>query len=69
MSGSLRQVLLIASCVLAAAWIGGCSSKAEVKARSTTIGQELQDLENARAKGLLTEDEYRDKRNEIMDRD
>jgi hypothetical protein len=69
MSGSLRQVLVASSCVLAAALVGGCSSKAEVKSRSTTVGQELQDLEDARAKGLLTEDEYRDKRDEIMDRD
>lgn len=46
----------------------GCSSTAKVETRSTTVGQELQDLDNARNKGLLTEDEYNKKRSEIMKR-
>lgn len=54
----------IAMCSLA----GGCGSSAKVEARSTTVGQELQDLDDARNKGLLTEDEYNKKRAEIMKR-
>lgn len=44
----------------------GCGSSAKVEARTTTVGQELQDLEDARNKGLLTEDEYAKKRAQIM---
>lgn len=49
-----------------AACIAGCGSSAKVESRSTTVGQELQDLEDARNKGLLTEDEYQKKRAQIM---
>lgn len=56
--------MVIAMCSLA----GGCGSSAKVEARSTTVGQELQDLDDARNKGLLTEDEYNKKRQEIMKR-
>lgn len=47
---------------------GGCGSSTKVEARTTTVGQELKDLEDARNKGLLTEDEYSKKRAEIMKR-
>lgn len=46
--------------------VTGCGSSAKVEARTTTVGQELQDLEDARNKGLLTEDEYAKKRAQIM---
>jgi hypothetical protein len=55
---------VIAMCSLAS----GCGSSTKVEARTTTTGQELQDLEDARNKGLLTEDEYNKKRAEIMKR-
>ncbi len=48
--------------------LGGCGGSTKVETRSTTTGQELQDLEEARNKGLLTEDEYQAKRRQIMDR-
>ena len=48
--------------------LGGCGSSTKVEARTTTVGQELEDLDNARNKGLLTEDEYNTKRKEIMKR-
>lgn len=60
------------------AWVGaavvvgmigaGCGSSSKVEARTTTVGQELQDLEEARNKGLVTEDEYNKERHEIMKR-
>lgn len=53
---------------IALATVPGCSSSANVESRSTTVGQELQDLEDARNKGLLTEEEYQKKRKEIMKR-
>jgi outer membrane murein-binding lipoprotein Lpp len=54
---------LASGCVLAS----GCSSSATVDARTTTVGQELQDLDAAYDKGLLTEDEYKKKRKQILD--
>ena len=47
---------------------GGCGSSAKVEAKSTTVGQELQDLDAARNKGLLTEAEYQSQRAQIMKR-
>lgn len=58
-------VLLSALCLTAAA-LSGCGSNAKVEARTTTVGQELQDLDAARDKGLITEQEYQQKRKEIM---
>ena len=55
--------LMVAGCT-----ISGCSSSAAVETRSTTVGQELQDLDSARNKGLLTEEEYTRKRAEILKR-
>ena len=46
----------------------GCGRSTKVEARTTTLGQELTDLETARNKGLLTEEEYNRKRQEIMKR-
>jgi hypothetical protein len=46
----------------------GCGRSTKVEARTTTLGQELTDLEAARNKGLLTEEEYSRKRQEIMKR-
>jgi len=48
---SLALVLLAA---LVTAPIAGCGRSAKVEARTATVGQELQDLEDARNKGLLT---------------
>jgi len=45
----------------------GCGGGgAKVDARSTTLGQELQDLDEAYKKGLLSQKEYEKKRKEIM---
>lgn len=46
----------------------GCGSTTKVDAHTTTIGQELKDLDEARNQGLLTEDEYSKKRQEILKR-
>lgn len=48
--------------------LAGCGSSAKVESKSTTVGQELQDLETARSKGLLTEDEYQKQREAILKR-
>lgn len=59
---------LIACVFVAAAGLSGCGSTSNVESRSTTVGQELQDLEEARNKGLLTEDDYQRQRETILDR-
>lgn len=65
----MRTARLISLLVVtAAATLGACGSSNNVDARSTTVGQELQDLEDARSKGLLTEDEYQRKRRDILER-
>jgi hypothetical protein len=47
----------------------GCGGGgAKIDARTMTLGQELEDLESAREKGLLTEKEYNQKRKVIMQR-
>lgn len=53
-------------CVCACGLVG-CGGK-NTEVRTTTTGQELQDLDAARDKGLLTESEYKAKRKEIMSR-
>jgi len=57
---------LLASLGLGITACGGGGAK--IDARTTTLGQELQDLDAAYQKGLLTEKEYNQKRKEIMQR-
>lgn len=69
-SNSLFTSIALACVVVAfAATLQGCGRSTKVQATTTTVGQELQDLDAARNKGLLTEKEYNDKRKEIMKRD
>jgi hypothetical protein len=60
--------LAVGVALVSGAFAGGCGRSTKVENRTTTTGQELQDLEEARNKGLLTEDEYNKKRQEIMKR-
>lgn len=60
-----RTLALIGLCLLPTTLVA-CSSSSKVEAKTTTTGQELQDLEDARNKGLLTEDEYQKERSRIM---
>ena len=55
---------LAAAVLVSVTGCGGSSSTSEV--RATTVGQELQDLDSARNKGLITEQEYQQKRREIL---
>ena len=52
----MRSIAAFAMCFVAcAATLPGCGGRSsDNDNRSTTVGQELQDLENARNKGLLT---------------
>lgn len=57
-------VLLVAVC----GGMAGCGGGAQVKqsTTATTLGQELQDLDDAYKKGLLSEKEYKDARKNLM---
>ena len=56
--------LIISSCG------GGKGGEAKVKAttRTTTLGQELQDLDAAHRQGIITDEEYEKKKKELLDR-
>lgn len=58
------------ACVVLLAVLGGslagCGSSAKVE-NNTSVGQQLQDLEAAHDKGLLTDDEYQKQRKRILD--
>ena len=47
---------------------GGADVKSEVKATTTTTGQELMDLKKAYESGALTKDEYDKERKKILER-
>jgi len=60
----LLAALLLSSTLLTACGGGG----AEIHSSSTTLGQELIDLEASYKKGIISEDEYKDMKEAIMDR-
>ena len=62
----MRRLATLCAIVLAAGLLPACGSKTNVQSKSTTVGQELQDLEEARDKGLITESEYKKQRERIM---
>lgn len=61
---------VLAATVLAVVSVAGCGG-ADVRTQttSTTTGQELLDLKKAYDSGVITEKEYKRKREEILERD
>lgn len=61
-----HSVLVI--CVLSAVIVSGCGGGAKVKSttRTTTLGQELMDLEKAYKQGVISEKEYNAAREKLM---
>jgi hypothetical protein len=67
---STRTVLFLIVLTSLATTLPGCrSSKAEVNTNNVTTGQALQDLEDAKNKGLVSEDEYKKERKKILEHD
>ncbi len=64
---TLFLALALALLLPTAALLAGCGSSAKVSTSSTTTGQALQDLEDARDKGLITESEYQKQRKKILE--
>lgn len=67
-----RQALLLMVMVYLTIALAGCGGGgAEVKSHSTTttVGQELMDLESAYKKGVITEKEYNSAKKKILERE
>ena len=70
----MRQLRVLAMIILILFWAGlaGCGGGegGEVKSTisSTTVGQELIDLESAKKKGAITEKEYEKAKKKILER-
>ena len=62
---TLSTLLLAAGFILLTACGGGGAS---VQTTSTTMGQELQDLEASYKKGIITEREYKNAKEAILER-
>ncbi len=68
MKKTLLPLLLALSVPLFVSGCGGGGAEVKSTVTSTTLGQELQDLEESYKKGLLTDDEYKRARKAILDR-
>lgn len=62
------RVLVVLMLALGLAACGGGGADVTATVSGATLGQELEDLERARQQGLISEDEYEDKRDAIMER-
>ena len=60
--------LVIFTIVMGGLFAGCGGGGAQVQQSSTTLGQELTDLQAAYEKGIITEKEYNKAKKEIMDR-
>lgn len=61
------KVLLGIGILVTSLSLGGCGGGgANVKARTTTVGQELMDLDAAYKAGIITEREYKQKKEHIL---
>lgn len=58
--------LVILSVGLTTTGCGGKKSSASVQTTTTTLGQELVDLQQAYEKGIITEKEYNDLKKKVM---
>ncbi len=62
------KILLSALFVLSLSACGGGGAKVQSTTTNTTMGQELMDLDESYKKGILTEKEYNNAKENIMDR-
>jgi hypothetical protein len=68
----LRRIALAFSVLLLSLTLVDCAGcgrggEATVEARTTTLGQELQDLKAAYDQGILSEKEYEKKKEQLLD--
>lgn len=62
--------IVVASVLIIGFVLAGCGgSKTEIQeSPQTTLGQELMDLDKAHKEGIITDDEYKKKKKDIMER-
>ena len=66
----LLAFLLMVSATACGCLGGGSGGEAKVQSttRTTTLGQELQDLDAAHKKGIISDEEYEKKKSELLER-
>jgi hypothetical protein len=66
----LLAFLLMVSAMACGCLGGGSGGEAKVQSttRTTTLGQELQDLDAAHKKGIISDEEYEKKKSELLER-
>jgi hypothetical protein len=62
------RLSILALMMLGVAACGGGGAEVSSTVEGTTLGQQLEDLDRAHANGLLSDDDYEDAREAIMDR-
>jgi hypothetical protein len=65
---TVNRFFVVALMMLGMAACSGGGAEVSSTVEGATLGQQLQDLEKARADGLISEDEYQDSREAIMER-
>lgn len=66
---TVKRVAVIATLAMVMAITGCGGADVRTQTTTTTTGQELMDLKKAYDTGVITEKEYKRKREEILDRD
>lgn len=61
------SVVMIITMVLGLAACGGGGADVKTQSYSTTLGQELKDLEEAYKKGIITEKQYNKAKEKLID--
>jgi hypothetical protein len=65
----LRIIVVVIFMVMPLGGFSGCGGGgAEIRQQTTTLGQELKDLDGAYKQGLLTEKEYKKVREQIIEK-
>lgn len=65
----LRIIVVVIFMAMPLGAFSGCGGRgAEIRQQTTTLGQELKDLDDAYKQGLLTEKEYKKVRKQIIEK-
>ncbi|MBI4831466.1 MAG: SHOCT domain-containing protein [Candidatus Lindowbacteria bacterium] len=65
---NMWKLVVFSGLMLAATTFSSCGRTIKSETRTTTLGQELQDLDTAYKSGVITEKEYERERKELLER-